>query len=78
MSDKLIHEIRSPLTVVIGFLDLLERHWDDFDDDVRREFIRACLKQANALADLMPAVDEALAMSPEEVIDLSVENSAQR
>ena len=75
MSERLMHEMRSPLTVVIGFLDLLDRHWDDFDDDVRREYIRACLKQANTLADLMPEIGEALAASPD-VIDLGVKDGA--
>lgn len=36
---KVVHDLRTPITVIQGFADTLEQRWDSFDEDDRLKFI---------------------------------------
>jgi signal transduction histidine kinase len=43
------HDLRSPLTSIIGFGDTLAERWDDIDDDTRRGIVARMTAQARTL-----------------------------
>lgn len=43
------HELRTPVTAILGFARVLERRWDDFDDERRRDMLRRVANNADAL-----------------------------
>lgn len=47
------HEVRAPLTTILGFADTLEDRWDQLSDDARRESVRAMGRQARRLDELV-------------------------
>ena len=52
---RLVHDLRTPLTVVSGFADLLERHRDKLTDEQRAEYVH---RIAAAADDLRRILDE--------------------
>lgn len=49
LTSELTHELSTPLAVIIGFADTLERRWDDLPDDARRDLLRRLAIQARRL-----------------------------
>ena len=47
------HELRTPLTCVRGFAETLLAHWDEVDDDARRDFVSKIKHHAVDLGDLI-------------------------
>jgi signal transduction histidine kinase len=47
------HEVRTPLTTILGFADTLEGRWDQLSEDARRESVRAMGRQARRLDELV-------------------------
>lgn len=39
LASELTHELNTPLAVIIGFTDLLERRWDELPDSQRRDLV---------------------------------------
>lgn len=52
---KLVHDIRTPLTLVLGFTDLLRRRGDELSPDQREEFLQ---RIDDAAKDLKRIVDD--------------------
>ena len=53
------HELRTPLTSVVGYSATLDRHWDRFDDEGKRQFVRSVRKQGERLCRVVERVLEA-------------------
>jgi len=51
---QLVHDLRTPLTVVTGFCELLERQADKLTEEQRREYIH---RVATAAAELREILD---------------------
>jgi signal transduction histidine kinase len=64
------HELRTPVTVIRGYVDTLHRRWDQLDDDTRRDLVRAIHERADRLAVL---VDRLLLGGDEERVDALLE-----
>ncbi|MDP2338158.1 MAG: PAS domain S-box protein [Bacteroidota bacterium] len=41
------HDLRSPFNSILGFLDLLRKQYDDFDDSVRKGYLKLIEENAN-------------------------------
>lgn len=54
------HELRTPLTVMLGVNELLQAHWEELDDDRRRDLFR---RQAGHVASLRRTIDRLLDFS---------------
>jgi two-component system sensor kinase len=76
------HELRSPLTSMLGFCRVALRHWDKIDDEKKREFMTTVERQGNRLATLtedllqMARIESGhlrTALEPVEVRDLCAE-----
>ena len=52
---KLVHDLRTPATVISGFADLLERGGDSLTDERRDEYIS---RIANAARELREILDD--------------------
>jgi signal transduction histidine kinase len=52
---KLVHDLRTPATVISGFADLLERGGDSLTDDRRAEYIK---RIGDAARDLRHILDD--------------------
>ena len=50
---KLIHDLRTPATVISGFADLLERGGDSLTDERRAEYIRRIADAARELREIL-------------------------
>ncbi len=48
--EDLLHDLRTPLSVVKGSMRTVLRHWDALDDDKRRELLTRALDGADTLA----------------------------
>jgi signal transduction histidine kinase len=46
------HELRTPLTAVKGYVHVLQRRWDQLDDDARQEALRLVGERTDALVTL--------------------------
>ncbi len=73
------HDIRSPMTAVYGYLELLEQHWDSFDDTRRRDYITKARAASGRLSTMigrildLAAVDSGRIDTRPEVLDLGSE-----
>jgi K+-sensing histidine kinase KdpD len=47
------HELRTPVTAIRGFAELLVRKWDDLTDDQRLDFVRRIARNATSLSTLV-------------------------
>jgi signal transduction histidine kinase len=54
------HELRSPLTSILGYCSTMMRHWDKVDDERKRSFIDIINRQSQRLSGL---VNDLLEMS---------------
>ena len=53
--DRLVHDLRTPLTIITGFADLLERHRQKLTEAQRDEYVQ---RIAQAAEDLRRILDE--------------------
>jgi signal transduction histidine kinase len=54
VTRMLVHDLRTPLAVVAGFAELLERKADELDDERRAEYVKriaAAAAQMNEILD---------------------------
>jgi signal transduction histidine kinase len=49
----LSHELRNPLSGVVGFISILTNDWDSMDDDTRREMARDIAAQVGDMSSLL-------------------------
>jgi K+-sensing histidine kinase KdpD len=67
---RLVHDLRTPLTIVAGFADLLQRQHETLSPEQRREFIERIQAAANDLRDILDAErDERLAAEEGAALD---------
>ena len=52
---KLVHDLRTPATVISGFADLLERGGDTLDPERRAEYISRIAEAGRELRDILDA-----------------------
>ena len=50
---RLVHDLRTPLTVITGFCELLERQSDRLTDEQRKEYLRRVSLAAGELRDIL-------------------------
>src|SRR5680860_367810 len=48
--ERLLHDLRTPLSVIKGSVDVLRRHWNDLDQDRRTELLERALVNVEDLA----------------------------
>ena len=53
--ERLLHDLRTPLSVIKGSVDVLRRHWNDLDQDRRTELLDRALVNVE---DLAATIDE--------------------
>jgi signal transduction histidine kinase len=53
----LVHDLRTPLTLVSGFSDLLVRRGDDLPASERDEYLRRIAEAAREMRELLDRVD---------------------
>ncbi len=54
--ERALHDLRTPLSVIKGSVDVLRRHWHDLDQDRRTELLERALVNVE---DLASAIDQA-------------------
>jgi signal transduction histidine kinase len=52
---RLVHDLRTPLTVISGFADLLERQRDKLTEDQRSEYVGRISAAARELREIIDA-----------------------
>jgi two-component system phosphate regulon sensor histidine kinase PhoR len=72
------HELRTPVTVVRGYAETLDRRWDQLDEPTRRDLVRAIRQRSERLAVLVDRlllggeqdarVDALLALAPFDLV----------
>lgn len=50
---RLVHDLRTPLTVISGFCELLERQHDKLSDEQRREYLQRVSAAAGELRGIL-------------------------
>lgn len=55
---KLAHDLRTPLTVVVGFARMLERGEDRLTTEERAEFVRRILDAAGQMGEIVDGMTE--------------------
>jgi PAS domain S-box-containing protein len=50
------HDLRSPLSSIVGFSSILTQSWETFSDDKRREFVASIERQSKNLSRLVDAL----------------------
>jgi hypothetical protein len=66
-----LHDLREGLALAKGWLELVFRHWDEVDDERRREMIAGALFGANRVAfvlDMLEGRDPDTLKSPQEAM----------
>ena len=53
---KLVHDLRTPLTVVEGFARMLQRGEERFTPEERAEFLERILEAAGQMSDILDGV----------------------
>jgi len=53
IAATMAHELRNPMTSLVGFSSILDADWDDLDDEARREMATHTATQAKEIADLL-------------------------
>jgi signal transduction histidine kinase len=62
--ERVLHDLRTPLSVIKGSVDVLRRHWNDLDQDRRTELLERALVNVE---DLAATIDEVHGPSDEGV-----------
>lgn len=70
---NVVHDLRTPITVIQGFADTLENRWDDFDDAERRRFLSY---MSGATRRLMRLVEDVMLASRVESGELPLQHAA--
>ena len=52
---RLVHDLRTPLTVITGFADLLERQREKLTEEQRSEYVGRIVAAAGELRDILDA-----------------------
>jgi signal transduction histidine kinase len=60
MEEQLLHDLRTPLAVVKGFLSLLDQSWDRFSPDEVRQFLAISLAKVDETATAVERLDAAV------------------
>lgn len=55
---RLVHDLRTPLTVITGFCELLERQGDKLTEEQRQEYLRRVSAAARELREILDAERE--------------------
>jgi signal transduction histidine kinase len=63
------HDLRTPVTVIAGFADLMQMQWDAVTDDEKRDYLKAISRQVTHLRRL---IDDLLTVSKLDVRELDV------
>lgn len=66
-----LHDLREGLALAKGWLELVFRHWDEIDDERRREMVAGALFGANRVAfvlDMLEGRDPDTLKSPQEAM----------
>lgn len=50
---RLVHDLRTPLTVITGFCELLERQADRLTDEQREEYLRRVAAAAREMREIL-------------------------
>ena len=50
------HDLRSPMTVIVGYVDTVLSHWDDMDDAMKRELLAVASRNTKRLSGLVEDV----------------------
>jgi K+-sensing histidine kinase KdpD len=50
---RLVHDLRTPLTVITGFCELLDRQKDKLTEDQKSEYLRRISEAAAELRDIL-------------------------
>jgi K+-sensing histidine kinase KdpD len=50
---RLVHDLRTPLTVITGFCELLDRQKDKLSEDQKSEYLRRVSEAAAELRDIL-------------------------
>ena len=53
--SKLVHDLRTPLTIITGFADLLDRQRDKLTDEQRDEYLTRIAAAARDLGSILDA-----------------------
>jgi signal transduction histidine kinase len=51
--SRLVHDLRTPLTIVQGFAELLDRGGGNLDDDRRAEYLGRILQAGREMKDIL-------------------------
>ena len=71
------HEMRTPLTSIIGYSKTLDNHWNRLDDDHKREFVRQIENQGNKMHRLVERILEAARVELQGVVIEPVEHDVR-
>lgn len=73
MVATVAHELRNPITSLMGFSNLLDREWDELEESARREMAAMTAGQAKDVASLLEDLVAAAAGSAVPVVDEALE-----
>ena len=71
------HEMRTPLTSIIGYSKTLDNHWERLDDRQKREFVRQIENQGNKMHRLVERILEAARVELQGVVIEPVEHDVR-
>lgn len=64
------HRLRTPLTVVKGSLQHLEKHWDDLGDRDRKVLVKAVLAQVDLAVDAVATLEDRMSAGTERAVEV--------